>query len=661
MRKLNSSCQQFEACQLMKNINNASSTRQIMRDVQQCLGEKYSISLYGSTNASPTYRFGSATAEFNLNILTTGLGDRLKCSVITNLKALLAKGFICDFCGTVATKRSSHCCKSTSFCNVCKGRNCRKTPKKKIICEICGVSCSNEQCLKSHKCSRILCSECRCRYRISGKREDGSDHICREIKCVSCGLYVSETHRCYLQPLSSSDINGDDDLEFPDCNLSANENDISEEIGRNARMVFFDIESRLVNGFHQSYLVVCQIADGSDARVFYGDDSMKMFCEYFFTPAFRDYRAISFNGRNFDVYLIMRFLRSTFHRIEIVCAQGKILNLKVPDLNIELIDLVSFIPASLAQLPKLLGLKTDFLKKGFFPYAAMNNENYHIYNNYVGQLLPMELFEPQMMSNERRSEFYKFYNHKSQLNEQYNLKQEAIDYCISDVRILRLAALKFRFYFLTLSNFAFCPLEKCLTLSQASMMLYRHSHMPRETIGILPHGGLETHMRHSKESLVWLEYVMHREGIFIQHARNMTESGMGREKRVDQYHLDGFREDENGMKHAYSYLGHFHHGCPQHFPGDAFSTFHGMTYRDLYTRTIARLKELENKHGFIVHSMWSCTFDNMMKSDPKINDFAKTLHFRTPLQPRQAVYGGRCGVYRSLVEVSCYFFSAYFF
>ena len=64
--------------------------------------------------------------------------------------------------------------------------------------------------------------------------------------------------------------------------------------------------------------------------------------------------------------------------------------------------------------------------------------------SYRGGYPAAELYSPDYMSPEERSEFMAWHKGKLDSGEQFDFQREILDYCRSDVDILRKACLKFR-------------------------------------------------------------------------------------------------------------------------------------------------------------------------------------------------------------------------
>lgn len=634
--------QRSQAIQLMKNCSD-DDTINIFKSIQQQLGHDYKIELFIELpSATPSYTFSSRENPIVcLRFLLSGSGSRRICSVITSIKALQCKGFHCEGCNKTVSSRYNHWCraKNTAFCSVCHRIDCRKSKIVTIYCKTCQTPCNGASCIAMHQCTRVYCDSCQRKYPVRGKRENNSIHICWEKYCRHCKLYVDRiTHRCYLKKTITTVTDS-----LPN---TGDENDAALELGRNAKFLFFDFETFLdIDNYHQCFLIVCQRANGDKPMIFNGPNCLSEFCDRIFRPEFKDFRLIGFNNSRFDNYILMRQLRSSLHKVEVCVSNGRMMQIKLPDLDISIIDLVCFVPSTLAQLPNVLGLNLD-IAKSFFPYKCMNHNHYALFKN-SNTLPEKSFFDPHLMSDSRRHIFNTWYEER--INQPYNLHDECLSYCKIDVDVLRIGSLKFRYMFLKSSNLD--PLAECMTISQACLKLYVSDYMPSESIPIIPHGGLLQNTRHSTEALTWLSYVAYRDNIQIQHARNCLPGEVAGEKIFHGLRLDGFRIDENNQKYCYEYYGDIFHGCPLHCPAEEYNNLTGRTNAEALKMTKNREKYLIN-NGFKLITIWSCEWKRVLATDEHAYRFVNSLDFRPPMDPRDGVFGGRVSVFRSLVQIA---------
>ena len=100
----------------------------------------------------------------------------------------------------------------------------------------------------------------------------------------------------------------------------------------------------------------------------------------------------------------------------------------------------------LARMPSAFGLEGE--AKGTFPFLYNHPDNY---DKKLSTLPPKEYYSPKYMIPEVREEFEKWY--EEAYNDGFELHEELLKYCESDVRILTLTLVKYiqvcaDFYFL---------------------------------------------------------------------------------------------------------------------------------------------------------------------------------------------------------------------
>ena len=119
----------------------------------------------------------------------------------------------------------------------------------------------------------------------------------------------------------------------------------------------------------------------------------------------------------------------------------------------------------LVNFPKTFGLTE--LAKGYFPHLFNKKENEH----YIGPLPPSPYYHPDGMSPDEREKFLKWHQELKGNNYVFDFQQEILNYCRSDVDILRRCCLEFRELFRDVT--AIDPFEKCLTIASACNLVYR--------------------------------------------------------------------------------------------------------------------------------------------------------------------------------------------
>ena len=114
--------------------------------------------------------------------------------------------------------------------------------------------------------------------------------------------------------------------------------------------------------------------------------------------------------------------------------------------------------------------------------------------------------------------------------------KECLEYCNSDVTILRQACLKFRKIFKDITGMD-C-FASALTIASACQQFFRYKFLPRNRVAIISDDGCNGETQ-SVIALQWMKYIAITEGIHIRHARN------GGEVDIMGYKVDGFCIETN--------------------------------------------------------------------------------------------------------------------
>lgn len=106
-------------------------------------------------------------------------------------------------------------------------------------------------------------------------------------------------------------------------------------------------------------------------------------------------------------------------------------------------------------------LKVTDLKKGFFPYKFSKLENWR----YEGPIPDLKYYELQHMTEEKKEECETWLAQQVKEGKSWNFQTEMLDYCKSDVQLLREGCLKFAED--TMQEAGFIPLTQCITIASA--------------------------------------------------------------------------------------------------------------------------------------------------------------------------------------------------
>ena len=137
----------------------------------------------------------------------------------------------------------------------------------------------------------------------------------------------------------------------------------------------------------------------------------------------------------------------------------------------------------------------DELKKGYFPQYFNKDCN----KSYVGPLPSMKHYGYNQMKPDERTKLLKWYDDCVSENYVFDFQKEIIQYCRSDVDILRRGMMKLRDDFIQLENID--PL-RYITIASVCMTIYCSNYMPKKTIAIVPESVKTDNF--SKMSIMWL-------------------------------------------------------------------------------------------------------------------------------------------------------------
>ena len=296
--------------------------------------------------------------------------------------------------------------------------------------------------------------------------------------------------------------------------------------------------------------------------------------------------------------------------------------------NVTLIDSLSFVSMPLAKFPKTFGLKE--MKKGYFPHLFNTKAN----ERYRGSIPAMDYFDPESMKeNDAKKQFEKWYSEQTGIV--YDLEEEMLAYCHSDVDILMNGCMTFRRSFIEASGID--PFKDDVTIAGACSRVYRTRFLPSNSIALIPPQGYNSKYKHPVKAMCWIKWMSQIKGINIRHALN------GGEARIDNYLADGLHE-----KTVYEFYGCLWHGCPTCFRRrDLAVPGTGDSVESAYQRTIEREDKIKAK-GYEMEVIWEHDFDQTLKDNPDMMNFFKEFKkdMRTPLNPRDGFYGGRTGATR---------------
>ena len=554
--------------------------------------------------------------------------------VLTSVPAFFSTRNFCVTCGKhYQSAFYQHPC--NDVCKVCEQRECLKDDSN-IKCNWCKVKCRNRNCLSYHqimKCGlQQKCSTCgRFMYR---------NHVCGGRYCINCKINVDKEHECFILTDAEKQKILNDKDNYKDKN---NKKQFLEP--KATGYIFFDYEC-MIEDQHVPNLIIAnkmciycvenwknkdtanQCISFCGIQKFYSNNE---FCEWLFEQ--KDYISMAHN-LSYDGFFIMQYIIENLlpNELDVNCLinGGKLLCIYHRDVKI--IDSYNFIPLALAKCPKTFGLTE--LHKGYFPYLFNTKSNQQVKN--VAYPSP-EFYGDKYMQSKARDDFLKW--HSQQNDKNFNLQEELVKYCLSDVDILTKSCLTYRDIFMEATksdkienDCGIDPFMKCLTIASVCNFIYRRNFMPEKSIAIIPEYGLNLGRNHSHKQLLWLKYISVKDNIYIRHCKN------GGEMKIGNYYLDGYDElSETG----YEFHGCIFHGCPKCQKPTTFNTIKQETMASIYKQHLDRIRYI-NLHVKNLIEIWECDWDKLVKNNNELKEFIKNEDdIRPDLKPRDALFGGR--------------------
>ncbi|KAH7697592.1 hypothetical protein AAVH_35324, partial [Aphelenchoides avenae] len=288
-------------------------------------------------------------------------------------------------------------------------------------------------------------------------------------------------------------------------------------------------------------------------------------------------------------------------------------------------------------------------EKQFFPHLYNKACNYNASARRT-ELPPLEDYCPLGMKPGKYQKFVKWYEENRHTD--FYLPEKLLEYCLSDVEILKHALVSFRREWIDITGDD--VLQNATTIASACIRHFRLNHLEKESLVISPEFGYERHDNQSVIALKWLKWYAQEKQVFVQH-----RDSQGGEKRIDyvcadgtkrSLKLDGFVDGPQPL--ALEFHGCAWHGCPQCFPNRQMVCPNGRTAEMNYAETKAR--EAIIRQHMDLKTVWECDVQAQLKTRTKTTEkmrkFFEDCPSYGPIEPRDAYFGGRTGPLRLCFE-----------
>ena len=563
--------------------------------------------------------------------------------VIKSMTGLLDVAYYCHSCKKAYTRRDKHKCPQKCLSCFKYFPDGNKCDDKDVECQKCNRVFHGNSCFKNH---------------TSNRSKDSNDSVCNSVAkclkckqiilkpyieihkcgfkmCNNCNKYCDSKHECFMKKIKCKGGNCVKDSKTP-CRSNKNmpRKDYCYSCRTyNEKYLFFDFECIQSSGTHEVNLAICHDFNGNE-MIF---KDINSFCNGLLIEKYKGYTFLAHNAKGYDSHFILKWCIDNGFKPYCIYNGAKIMMMEIPKLRIKIIDSLNFIQQPLASFPKTFGLNE--LKKGYFPHYFNKKCN----QNYIGEIPSKKHYGYNQMKTEDRQKFLQWYDDRVNENYVFDFKKELIEYCKSDVDILRRCILKFRQNFINQENID--PL-KYITIAGVCMAIYRGNYMPKNTIAVVDNV-VQTD-NYSELSIAWLDYISDKNKIKIQHALE------GGEKVIkcmnNNLKVDGFCKSTNTVYEFQGcfWQGCFWHGCPDCYKPDVINNKNQTDMVTLYNKTQYKNNKITSASYNLIE-MWECK----LKKDKSFQKYYKNDWNREvvgPLNPRDAFYGGRTNATKLLYE-----------
>ena len=460
---------------------------------QQALPNYRLIVVYAD-NAYDRRAFSGPGVKLDLVLLHSGN----HYEVITSLPGFFATGYVCAHCLKPYDNIGKHRCNAeNSFCLACRQPNCvdylealPQQRKPEHRCHFCRRAFYGEQCFNNHlnldrqhkknpgNCVCLNLRRCAQCFKLEDSFEKIARHKCDHGFCPSCEKYVElATHKCFME-------------------------EEDEEETKPTFHIYFDIEAMQIHGSHEPNLLICETDEEEEPIEFHGTGFVAEFLEFVEECTEEDERSVTvvaYNFQGYDGYFIVNNYYGNNQIIEQIRNDAKLVEVRHD--SVRFIDSLSFFQMPLSAFPKTFGLTE--LKKGFFPHLFNVPDN----QNYVGEIPAKDYFMVESMSVDGKKEFEKWHAEQLRNHVVFDFQKELVEYCRSDVKLLKQGCMVFQEKFMTYSGLN--PFDK-ITLASACNEDLRRNCLIKNAIAsepVMGWGGSSGNQ--SKTALEWLHWKDH--------------------------------------------------------------------------------------------------------------------------------------------------------
>lgn len=568
--------------------------------------------------------------------------------LITQVTALSTKksecSRICYYCFTIysrsrncansecqqnSSKRCLYCHTCAGVCTSCLQLDCfEQSSFASLRCNTCNMKLHSNNCASIHK---DICSIVKSKICICGRNEHRGLK-CNEYICMLCGnkeTYENkENHACFLKKQKMKKFSDKYwTYDFETC-LNANNEHILY-LATATCLYWQDNYEELRNKYKykevNSYVVF----------LFWGLENVFQFFDFVCEPCLSKSTFYAHNAGKYDAIFIEKYMfeLKKLHTSKI--QQGlRIMQLYYNQIEITFRDSLFFIPTSLRSMSTDFGIRE--LKKGFFPHKLVTEcfLQEASKSNFIVCTPDKSYFEEDLS-------FYNFEKEKEELNiflqkfsenKFWDMKSDAIDYCISDTILLAEVLKTFREKTFEITSKEFDVLNY-ITLPSAVMKYYLSTFLPEKTISIID--------RYSslmqREAMLWILWILRKEVIVTKNINSI---------------IYNIRVSYVNCNKVYLFYSCYDNGCKMCYHGASRNFRCSKTFNECFLQAQHNIVHLKNQ-GYEVIFVWEHDWYKT-KETKEFLEWEKQnyeiIEEILPLDPREAYKGGVSELYKFSVE-----------
>lgn len=510
-------------------------------------------------------------------------------------------------------------------------------------CSTCHRPFYSQACQRIHQsvCSKIQnkkCDQC--------GRADHRSLKCDESYCMMCSekIKTNEEHHCYIR---------NTEMKEPMTTYWAYDFETCMD-SKKKHVLYLCTAWPLyplpgVEELKQRYSTQDTRFPDQPVFIFWGLEGALQFFDFLLEPCLSGSHFFAHNGGRYDTIFIEYYM--TIHKQLIANKIQRGMNemqLYFPQLKIFFKDSRNFVNTALRNMSQDFGIEET--RKGHFPHSVMTVE-YFKQAEQQDFLVPVpdaSYFQQEFTAGKRgvlEQEDLQQFLHTFLQQDRWNLKKDAVEYCISDTLLLGETLRKFREDTLAMTNpmprpdhvkyVPFDPL-RYVTLPSAVMKFYMSQMLPRQTISIIDRFPALQRIDEEK----WLLWTEHTRGVRI-----------ARESFYLECPISGIYTHPDGRETLFRFLNCYENGCTQCHRGSAWNIRKNCNFRNCYQRHLQSTQKIRNNAPVTTRIVDCWTHEYLDVLDSKAfklweQDKSEFIESHTPLDPREAYKGGISEMYK---------------